>query len=149
MKTISFRNIFAILSCSVLACLSQISIAQVISAQEDEVVVQSQKAEPAVLEHKVVITKELSKIGIYNGMPYNLARDAFQQKNWAFIQDETLDYDDTDYPEIGCERTESNRCLVIVQQNDKTFELFLNKGNTLYYLDGERVPSGREKPRNK
>ena len=107
--------------------------------------IQSQEEASIKPQYKVVIPKELSKIGIYNGMPYNLARDAFQQKNWAFIQDEMLDYSEPEYPEIGCERTQNYRCLIIVQQNNKTFELFLNKGNTLYYLDGEHVPSGREK----
>ena len=149
MKTISLRHIFTVLYCSVLVSFSTSSSAQVDASAEDKVLLSSSGAnESLVAEYKVVIPKELSKIGIYNGMPYNLARDTLQQKNWAFVQDDNLDYDETEYPEIGCERTEVSRCLIIVQQNNKTFELFLNKGSTLYYLDGERVPSGREKPRD-
>ena len=149
MKTISLQHISTVLYYSVLICVSSLSVAQVDSSADEKVMLASeQENKPAIAEYKVVIPKELSKIGIYNGMPYNLARETFQQKNWAFLQDESLDYDDSEYTEIGCERTEANRCLIIVQQNNKTFELFLNKGSTLFYLDGERVPSGREKPRD-
>ena len=86
--------------------------------------------------YKVSIPKELSRSSIYNGMPYNMAIEALKKNDWQIEKKEDLDYNESEFPEIGCGITdaalpEETNCLIIVTKKEKKFDIFLKKGNNI------------------
>ena len=96
----------------------------------------------AVAEQPQQITrvpKELSKI-IYNGMPFNLAKDALLRGKWTFVTEVDWDHPESDFAEVGCEKDNPDVCRIVIGNDaNKQYTIYLRRSGPNFYIDGERV----------